>query len=114
MNEKNSKNTNKSKDRKNISRILYITGSAALIFMLAFSAVNFIRDARVLRLPVLSKAAAVNKDTKSGETGDYNTLKYKKPAVTASPKAKNTPAPQKTADPKSATPTPEPTRAAEP
>ncbi|NJD02009.1 MAG: hypothetical protein FIA99_05300 [Ruminiclostridium sp.] len=105
MNEKKKENSNKNKNiKKNISKLIYISGTAALIFMLAFSAVNFIRDARVLRLPVLSNAVSSDNDTKNSKDGDYKTLKYKKPVETDSPNSKKTPVPSKTA-----APTPQPT-----
>lgn len=96
------KNRNKN---NGFSKVIYITGTAALIFMLAFSAVNFVRDARVLRLPVLTKTAAADKGEDTGESGDYQTIKYKKPAATATPKPKKNTAPKST---KAPTPTPKP------
>lgn len=100
MNEKRSKSKSKDKNKntdKGIYKLIFIAGTAALVFMLAFSAVNFIRDARVLRLPVLSNAVSSDKNPKDSEAGDYKTLKYKKPVETGSPKPKETPTPQKTA-----------------
>lgn len=97
MSEKKSKGSNSM-----FNKVVYIAGTLALVFMLVFSAVNFLRDARVLKLPVLSSESAVDKDTKSSEDGGYKTLKYKKPATT-------TPKPQKTTAPKKpAVPTPKP------
>ena len=102
----------KNKSRNNgFSKILYIAGTVALVFMLSFSAVNFIRDARVLKLPVLSSVAPADKSPQSTEDGGYKTLKYKKPTDAATPKPKKTPTPQKSS---AAKPTPEPTRTPEP
>ena len=94
---------NKSKG-KGFNKLIYIAGTAALVFMLGFSTVNFIRDARVLKLPILSKAAASDKAAEGGEVEDYKTLKYKKPAPVSTTKPKKSPAPKK-----SAAPTPKPT-----
>ncbi len=103
-----SEKRNRSKNN-GFNQILYIAGTVALFFMLAFSGVNFIRDARVLKLPVLSSVAPANKDPKSTEDGEYKTLKYKKPTEAATPKPKKTPAPKSTVKP-----TPVPTRTPEP
>ena len=85
-----------------LGKVLYVSGTIALVFMLSFSAVNFISDARVLKAPVLSKETAPDKEVKGTEADDYKTIKYKKPTPTPKPKAKKTPAP------KTATPTPTP------
>lgn len=93
---------NRKKGKKNssfLSKVLYASGTVALIFMLSFSTVNFLKDARVLKSPVLSSAAAADKGTESSESDEYKTIKYQKPTATPKPKSKKTPVPQKTATP---------------
>lgn len=98
------------RNKKNgiLSNLIYVAGSAALVVMLAFSTVNFIRDARILRHPVLSGAVTAGKETKDKESADFKTLKYQKPAPTATPKPKATEKKSGTAKP-TATPKPAPT-----
>ena len=99
-----------SKKSSSFTKLVYMVGTAAFVVMLALSAINFARDAKVLKLPVLSKAVSVEKETKSSEPTDYETLKYKKSAPTATPKPKAKPSVKKTEATKpAATPKPSPT-----
>lgn len=89
----------KNNKSKGIEKILYFAGTAVLIIMVAFSVFNFIRDARVLKLPVLFKASDTVKNAGKSEAGDYKTLKYKKPSGNSSPKATKSTATQKSTAP---------------
>lgn len=68
----------------NFNKLFNLIGSVLLAAMLVIVSFNFIRDARILRKPALSttKSNAAKEKGNTG-SGNYKTLKYKKPAVAA-------------------------------
>lgn len=95
---------------KGLSQGFLLFGTAVLVVMLVFVAVNFIRDARIFEQPVLSLAGG-NEGGKgagpSAKPDDYKTIQYKKSKTGAKKtKPQSTPAAGNTQTPGQPTPTP--------